>query len=568
VTRIEGQALVHCFGGCGTQAVLDALGMTMRDLFDDPSGAEYQYDNGRRVYRSPTKKFRQTGNTRGKAQLYRLAAATNAVRNNRTVAVVEGEKDVHALESLGVVATTNPMGASNWHKVDASPLYGADVVVIPDADEAGQRWASSVRSTLDGKCKSLTFLAPKEGKDPADHVAAGYGFDEFLPLELGADSAYERTDSELTRRLRLTPASAIKPRIVRWIWDTASADAPPEARQGRFPEGSLVLAAGRAGLGKSQFAIWLTARITTGTLPGARWGQPRPVVYAASEDSWSMTIVPRLIAAEANLELVFRVDVEADDDQHAQLTLPRDTPLLERELEANGVALVILDPLLSIIDQGLNDYRAREVREALEPIVAVADRTRATIVGLAHFTKASGSDPLMLISGSGAFGQLVRAAVGFARDEDGDGTYVMSTIKNNLGRENLPSLTYVIDPQSVDTPEGQTWMSRLRFTGEESERSVRDLLRDRAVDQIDRGERYEAEQWLVDYLTACGGTARAGDVIKAAARDGIAKTTLTRARQQAGIDTIKTSMAGGWNWTLSKATRRDPEESEASTSRT
>ena len=36
----------------------------------------------------------------------------------------QGEKDVHAIESLGEVATTAPQGADNFAKVDVSPLQG------------------------------------------------------------------------------------------------------------------------------------------------------------------------------------------------------------------------------------------------------------------------------------------------------------------------------------------------------------------------------------------------------------------------------------------------------------
>ena len=282
-----------------------------------------------------------------------------------------------------------------------------------------------------------------------------------------ATAAQTRPPAEGVRELVFQRASGIKPRPVRWAWDTAVPGAPPQLREGRFPIGSLVIAAGRAGVGKSQFAAWMTARITTGTLPGQFWGTPRCAVYAATEDSWAMTIVPRLIAAGADLERVYRVGVTDDNDIHARLTLPSDTRLLEKGITDHDIVLVVMDPLLSLIDSSINDYRAKEVRDALEPLVAVADRTKVLLLGLAHFTKAAGNDPLMLVSGSAAFGQLVRAAVAFARDDDNDDSpgqplivepqFVCSTIKNNLGREDLPSLAYRIQAHPIDTDEGQAW---------------------------------------------------------------------------------------------------------------
>ena len=49
--------------------------------------------------------------------LYRLPAVLEAVaaRRGRDV-VVEGEKDVHALEKLGIAATCNPGGAGKWSR--------------------------------------------------------------------------------------------------------------------------------------------------------------------------------------------------------------------------------------------------------------------------------------------------------------------------------------------------------------------------------------------------------------------------------------------------------------------
>ena len=179
---IEGQVLLHCHAGCRTEDVLAMINMTMSDLFDHPRGATYRYDDGRIVHRTPNKQFRQSGNTQGPAQLYRASAVAEAVKNGVPVYLVEGEKDVHALEVVGAVGTTAPMGAGNWSRVDPSPLYGGEIMVVPDDDGAGQRWAEAVRASLGGKVNSLKFLAPRVGKDVADHIAAGHGLDDFQGL--------------------------------------------------------------------------------------------------------------------------------------------------------------------------------------------------------------------------------------------------------------------------------------------------------------------------------------------------------------------------------------------------
>jgi hypothetical protein len=186
VTRIEGQVLVHCHAGCDTRDVLATLGFGMADLYDNPkTGAVYRYDDGRVVRRqyTPDREFKQY-HTKGRPTLYRLAKVQAAVKAGQPIWLVEGEKDVHALESLDAVATTAPMGASNVGNCDLSPLHGAEVLAVHDHDDSGQRWAQTVRAKLDGKSGSLAFYAPKVGNDSADHIAAGYGLDDFLLVDV------------------------------------------------------------------------------------------------------------------------------------------------------------------------------------------------------------------------------------------------------------------------------------------------------------------------------------------------------------------------------------------------
>jgi len=342
------------------------------------------------------------------------------------------------------------------------------------------------------------------------------------------------------RGLLLRPASGIKIRPVRWLWDTTPPGATPTSH-GRIPMHSLVLAAGGPGLGKSQYAVWLTSQITRGLLPGELYGKPRPVIYAAAEDSWSYTIAPRLIAAGADMDLVFHVSVQDDEQPHARLSLPVDTSLLGKEAEAHSVALLVMDPLLSYIDKTINDYRAAEVRQALEPLVAAADTHCFTILGLAHFTKAGGTDPLARVAGSGAFGQLIRCLIAFARDEDdqGDERLVMSLEKNNLGRLGLPAHEYAIQPVTIDTPEGPSYVSRF-VLGDEVNTSVREVMR--AENEVDgsRDEANEASSWLRDYLTDIGGEADSKEIKQHAKAAGFSSSAMDRAKRRLKLTSTNT----------------------------
>ncbi|MBM7091034.1 AAA family ATPase [Streptomyces sp. S12] len=380
------------------------------------------------------------------------------------------------------------------------------------------------------------------------------------PTEPPEDEAPQQPEP---RGLLLRPASAIKIRPVRWLWDTTPEGAPPTSH-GRIPLYSLALAAGGPGLGKSQFAVWMTAQITRGQLPGELYGKPRPVIYAAAEDSWSFTIAPRLVAAGADMDLVFHVTVVDDERPHARLTLPVDTSLLAKEAERHSVALLVMDPLLSYIDKGVNDYRAAEVRQALEPLVDAADQHRFTILGLAHFTKAGAADPLSRVAGSGAFGQLIRSLIAFAKEEgdrDEPDRFVMSLEKNNLGRLGLPSYEYAIQPVTVSTEEGPSYVSRF-VLGAETTTSVREVMREEGQPDANRGETNETVEWLRAYLTDAGGADLAADVKAAARKDGISESSLQRARRKLGV-TMRHSGFGKnrrSEWSLPGALPEDGDE--------
>ena len=75
------------------------------------------------------------------------------------------------------------------------------------------------------------------------------------------------------------------------------------------PAGAITIAAGREASAKSLYTDWMAAMVTRGTLPGCWQGTPRAVIILASEDSFEYTIKPRLMAAGADLDLVYRLEV-------------------------------------------------------------------------------------------------------------------------------------------------------------------------------------------------------------------------------------------------------------------
>lgn len=111
---------------------------------------------------------------------YRLPELLAAVAADRVVWIAEGEKDVHALVDHGLTATCNAGGAGKWTAEHAAFLTGADVTIVADRDEAGQKHAQHVVETLRGIARSVYVVQARTGKDAYDHFANGHKDHEFL----------------------------------------------------------------------------------------------------------------------------------------------------------------------------------------------------------------------------------------------------------------------------------------------------------------------------------------------------------------------------------------------------
>ena len=213
IRQIGERARIKCHAGCHDEDVLDALGLSVSDLFDNPRGTSYEYQDAhgnvtRTVTRTPEKKFRQAGDTKGTPTAYRLPQVQAAVADGREIFLVEGEDDVHAAEKAGGVATTFPGGTGMIGKADFTPLYGATIVAVIDRDEPGKKWARVVHDALHNRAEKLVFTQAREGKDLTDHVMAHYTLKQldvvdpstFLPEDTTPDGVDPRMyQQEYTR---------------------------------------------------------------------------------------------------------------------------------------------------------------------------------------------------------------------------------------------------------------------------------------------------------------------------------------------------------------------------------
>lgn len=329
------------------------------------------------------------------------------------------------------------------------------------------------------------------GLPPPHPVSSTWG--DTNPGVLGDQAALTpsaQPAAKSTRKIKLTYASDTTTKLARWLWtDTCG---------GRLPLGELSVVAGRGGIGKSPFTLWLAARLSRGELPGDLLGQARTTLIYATEDDWSRTVQPRLIAAGADLTRVAHIEAVVDEDgNEADFSWAQDLESLDEVMAETGAALLIIDPLINVMTKG-DAHNNADVSAALKRLVDKAHKHECSIVGLVHASKATDGQLDNVINGSVAWRNVPRAALLFTQHQD-TGERIISQNKNNMGRKDLPNLAF--DMLSVDIPVEGKMVSHPAFVlGEITETDAADALASTRKDQGPEIQPIEALDWLADAL--------------------------------------------------------------------
>ncbi|MSU78421.1 MAG: DUF3987 domain-containing protein [Gemmataceae bacterium] len=200
----DGTVLVKCHSGCNAEAVVTALGLTMRDLFPRVDADTTPRNSQKNGVLSTAKRNSKTFATAAEAvadlekrygkrsglwtyhdavghpvgvvvrwpkpggkkdirpvaksgagwmhagmtaprPLYRLP---ELLQSTRPVYVTEGEKKADALRDLGFTVTTSAHGAQSANGTDWKALAGREVVILPDNDIPGAKYANDVIDLL------------------------------------------------------------------------------------------------------------------------------------------------------------------------------------------------------------------------------------------------------------------------------------------------------------------------------------------------------------------------------------------------------------------------------------
>jgi uncharacterized protein (DUF927 family) len=165
-----------------------------------------------------------------------------AARPEAPVLIAEGEKstDAAAERFASHVAVTSPGGSNSAGSADWSPLAGRHVVIWPDADEAGARYAEDVARHVE-----KAGAASVRGVNLPTDLPLGWDLADPPPPEVDLDSLLSNA-RPIRRTAHLPPGFAMKNRGL--VWRNPDDDSKPElVIAGRFE----VLAETRDGEGTS-----------------------------------------------------------------------------------------------------------------------------------------------------------------------------------------------------------------------------------------------------------------------------------------------------------------------------
>ena len=200
-------------------------------------------------------------------------------------------------------------------------------------------------------------------------------------------------------------ASAIRAEPVEWIW------------RDRIPRGKFTLLGGDPDQGKTLAALTIGATITRGgKWPDGSSAAVGNIIILSAEDDAADTIVPRLLAADADMSRVFIIESVrhpvSDDRREVRrlFQLEKDLTALEVMVhEIGGASFVMIDVIDSYMG-GTDTHRNAAVRGILAPIKDFAARRKVAVLGLTHFSKdQSNKSPVLRFTGSIGFIGQARA---------------------------------------------------------------------------------------------------------------------------------------------------------------
>jgi archaellum biogenesis ATPase FlaH len=297
------------------------------------------------------------------------------------------------------------MGAGKWRESYSQALIGKHVVILPDADEPGEKHGAQVAHLLEGKAVETLRLGLPEGcKDLSEWVEAGSTAPAFHSL-LNNAQPFVFVSTPKTGPLHESHFHPVAASVllaepleeIEWILDEY------------LPAGGLVLLAGKPKEGKTTLSYELALNVAQGsTFLGRQTRKGAVLILALEEHKRDVLIRLRNLGATTTLENLY---VHADPLQPTPTVLAEMTSFAKE----HEVKLILVDTLAAFwrIE---NENDAAELTKVVKPLLQLARESGACVLLVHHARKAEGQygDE---IRGSGALFAAVDVALVMKRHE-------------------------------------------------------------------------------------------------------------------------------------------------------
>lgn len=359
-----------------------------------------------------------------------------------------------------------------------------------------------------------------------------------LPFPADLETRFDRAD-ETPNTDRCGPVvtclSGVRPRPLTWLW------------RGRVPLGKLTMIVGDPDLGKSLVTLDMASRVSTGT----PWADAREtanpvgsVIIISCEDDIEDTIVPRLLAAGADLDRIHCLEGTRNAEGRIMPFSLEDVAVLESAIERVGdVRLVVIDPISAYLGRKADGHSNTDVRGLLGPLAELAQRHRCAVVAVSHLRKGEGK-AMYRAMGSLAFVAAARSVLAVAKAKGAPNRRLVLPVKGNLGPP-APGLCYEVAGTPVM---GLGDQPVLRWIDVPVEETADDVLGPQRPGPEAESQN-EAATWLREALA--DGPRLACDLYDEGVNGkGLSKRTIVRARETAGIIAFRPENPGPWWWKL------------------
>jgi putative DNA primase/helicase len=355
------------------------------------------------------------------------------------------------------------------------------------------------------------------------------------------------TPNEPNFQFDLRCGADLIPRKQDWLWP------------GRIPRGTLSLLIGLPDVGKSHIFIDICARVTTGAtmLPdsGPPMNYPTSVLIVCTEDRVEHTLVPRLMAAGANMSrVIFLRYLRTSDGTRRGLDLTQDVQRIEGCLEQHPeIALIVFDPISEFLGAKIDSHSNTAVRAVLGQLMDLLDHRNIAALGVSHLPKMKTGAVQTASIGSIGFSACARSSLLVVDEEeevvndDGNptgereltGRKLLAVNKGNLAPpEDRETLAFRLTPATLNAPHDDITVARVSWEGVKNV-TAHDLWQDNkrkkptqkdVATQFIKQAMRNAEQpdQYRDRLSR--------EIEEEAAAAGISKRTLLRAKSELGID--------------------------------